>query len=169
MELMGSVNYHEIPVSRICINASLPRRTFYYYFDSKEDVLVAVIDRLLRECELESMFWADTEIKSMEQGFTRFFQYWSGPARRELCILERNGLEQMLMTRSLKWGNSEDRWHRLIENYTAQKQEIGSMLGIACVFYTLFHWCRHGFFQSPEQMAVYVTQLLTNPIYQVQS
>lgn len=164
VQLIGVKPYQDVSVSEICANADLPRRTFYYYFEGKEDVLSSVIQRVFNECDLETMFLTDVRREVMEQSFARFFAYWRDQSRKELCVFVQNGLEQKLTAHCLKWVNSEEQWRRLVENYTQEKLVIGSMLGISCVFYTLFFWCRHGFRQSPEQLAAYVTQILTNPL-----
>ena len=56
LALMHSHRYEEIPVSAICVQAGIPRRTFYNHFDSKDEVLDSVLEDLMLEINLESMF-----------------------------------------------------------------------------------------------------------------
>ena len=44
LELMRAKGYAQATVADICREASIPRRTFYHYFDCKEAVVDAVIE-----------------------------------------------------------------------------------------------------------------------------
>ena len=163
LQLMETGSYASLSVREICTNASIPRRTFYYYFENKEDVLSSMLNRLLLECNLEAMFDSEDDPAALERGFIRYFQYWSERRKRELRVLVKNGLAQELISCGLKWANSEEQWKKC--DSTQEVQIIRSVLGVTCVFYALFYWCEHDFAQTPEQMAQYVTQLLTKPIH----
>lgn len=166
VELMETRPYGEITVSGICAHTGIPRRTFYYYFDSREDVLAFLMDGLLKKCDLESMLFDDRRQDALEQGLTRFFQYWREDGRRALQVIVHNGLEQDLMMYCMRWAAAEERWTQLMENYSEEAQSVSMMLGITAVFYTLFHWCTRGFRNPPEYMAACVTRILTNPLYE---
>ena len=56
LQLMTIRYYPEITVTDICQQAGIPRRTFYHYFVSKEDVLDSIINSLMQHCFLEVMF-----------------------------------------------------------------------------------------------------------------
>ena len=165
LQLLETESYASISVREICSNASIPRRTFYYYFENKEDVLSSMLNRLLLECNLEAMFDSEDDPAALEQGFIRYFQYWHERRKKELCILEKSGLVQELIGCGLKWANSEEQWQKSLSDSTQEVQIIRSVLGVTCVFYALFYWCENDFAQTPEQMARYVTQLLTHPIH----
>lgn len=163
--LMETTGYADISVSGICSRAGIPRRTFYYYFDGKEDVLSSLIDLMMMESELESMIFDRSPVNGLEQSLTRFFLYWKNQRRKELCAIIQNGLEQELIMHCLKWVSSEQRWMHMLEHYTEEEQSVSMLLGITSVFYTLFHWCSRDFRQSPEYMAACVTRILTKPLY----
>lgn len=164
--LMLEKKYSEISVSTLCSHAGIPRRTFYYYFESKEDVLAHLLESLLNECNLESMFLIGDGKEEMEQGFARFFRFWYRIRRKELEALLRNDMGSELVAQCLKWLQIEYNWDQLVDQPAQEIRTVGNLLGTTCVFYTLYIWCEGGFRQSPEQMAAYVTQLLTSPIYQ---
>ncbi|MBQ6719732.1 MAG: TetR/AcrR family transcriptional regulator [Oscillospiraceae bacterium] len=168
LQLLETESYASLSVRKICSNASIPRRTFYYYFENKEDVLSSLLNRLLLECNLEAMFDSEDDPAALERGFIRYFQYWHERRKRELCVLVKNGLAQELMSCGLRWANSEEFWKKSLGDSTQEAQMIRSVLGVTCVFYALFYWCEHDFVQTPEQMAKCVTQLLTKPIHKSQ-
>ena len=43
LNLMLLRQYNEISVTDICREAGIPRRTFYHYYESKDDVLNSII------------------------------------------------------------------------------------------------------------------------------
>ena len=166
--LMLEKNYSEITVSTLCAHAGIPRRTFYYYFESIEEVLDHLLEVLLNECNLETMFFPGSEKEKLEEGFARFFRYWQQVRRRELEALLRNDMGPELITHCLKWIRMEYSWDQLIDHHPHEIRTVGSLMGTTCVFYTLYVWFDGGCLQSPEQMAAYVTQLLTSPIYKAE-
>lgn len=167
VELMTAKSYGEISVSEICSSAVLPRRTFYYYFNNKEEVLTALLARLLNECSLETISAAATQREVLQESLARFFRFWHCSARKELSALVHSKLEQEVITAALEWVHSETIWKMLADNSPQGIQLIRPLLAVTCVFYTLFYWYNCGFQQTPEQLADYMTQVLTNPIYQV--
>lgn len=166
--LMLEKKYADITVSTLCAHAGIPRRTFYYYFENKEDVLEHLLESLLNECHLEAMFMLGDGKGELEQGFARFFRYWYHARQRELEALLHNDMGPELITQCLKWIHAEYHWDQLIDHHPQEIRTVGSLMGTTCVFYTLYVWSDGGYRQSPEEMAAYVTQLLTSPIYKTE-
>ncbi len=165
MELMEEGEYASVTVMDLCRRAGIPRRTFYYHYESKEDVLTGLLDELLEECDLETMFTRQQDRSSLERGFVRFFCYWRDRRRRELTALLRNNLRQLLLERVMKRTARGIQWQELILERQEHRGIIGSALGLTCVYYTLFYWHSLGFGPAPEEMAAHVTTLLTEPMY----
>lgn len=166
--LMLEKDYNDITVSTLCSHAEIPRRTFYYYFESKEAVLEHLLDLLMNECALESLFVLGDGKKKLEQGFVRFFHYWKNQRRRELEALLRNDMGPMLVNQCMKWVRAEYSDESLTDHHPEEIRTVGSLMGITCVFYTLYVWSGNDYAQAPEQMAAYVTRLLTSPIYKAE-
>ena len=51
MEMLFSMPFHEITVQALCKKADIPRKTFYRYFEGKEDVFDAMVDQVMLEYE----------------------------------------------------------------------------------------------------------------------
>ena len=163
--LMGIKSYSDITVGSICAHIEIPRRTFYYYFNAKEEVLSFLIQQMLKEADLQTMLMLNPSLFPIEEAFTGFFLYWRDHRRDELQALVKNGLEQELMTHCLNWVNEDFRNMPLPEGSTEEIRSVTIRLGITCVFYTLIDWCRNDFRQSPEYMADCVTRVMTKPLY----
>lgn len=165
MELMEATPYSAISVSQICQQAGIPRRTFYYYFDGKEEALSHLLHGLAMESALESMPFAGPTGAELEQNLTRFFLFWRDQHQNELKVLLRNRLEQELMLHCLQMASNEEHWAVLLANYKEEEKTISLLMGLSCVLYTLFHWCSNDFQQTPEYMAACITRVLTRPLY----
>lgn len=165
VQLMLEKPYASITVGSICEASGTPRRTFYYYFSCKEEVLALLIEQLLKEADLKTMLTSKTPGSALSQAFIGFFEFWRDSRRDALQALVKNSLEQELMVHCLNMVRTEVRDIALPEKYTPEMQSVVVRLGVTAVFYTLFDWCRSGFRQSPEYMADCVARLLVEPIY----
>ena len=68
--------YSKITLTELCRELQVPRKTFYRYFPTKDDCLLALIDHTLSDCN-------DVALKGWTGGRTldnraqlRFFRYW---------------------------------------------------------------------------------------------
>ena len=50
LEAMGRQPYKKITLTELCRQLNVPRKTFYRYFPTKEDCLLALIDHTLSDC-----------------------------------------------------------------------------------------------------------------------
>ncbi len=164
---MEEGSYAACTVSDLCRRAGIPRRTFYYYYDSKEDVLSALMMQILEECDVETMFARQENRQALEQGFIRFFCYWRDLRRRELEAFLRNDLGQRLINGAIAHISGDVQWQSLVLDRPAHRVTIGSMMGMTCVYYTLFYWHRNGYRIDPQELADHVTRLLTEPLYRI--
>ncbi len=90
-QMMETQPYREITISALCREMNAPRKAFYRYFDTMEDVLNATIDTLLLEC------MPALEVYGKE-GISTFFEYWKKHIYI-LDILEKHGLSSKLLNR----------------------------------------------------------------------
>lgn len=164
LDLMEKMPYEEISVSSICQHTGIPRRTFYYYFERKEEALNYLIHWLLMESTVESTIFAGLTSTALKENLSAFFTFWRDVHSRELHILMRNGLEQKLILQCLQVVSTEKRWAYMLEDYSEEEKDISMMMGISSVMYALFYWCSRDFSQSPEYMAECITRVLTLPI-----
>ena len=157
--------YKEITVTDICQEAEIPRRTFYHYFESKDDVLDAMIENLMQRCFLNVMFDLHLGPEYIKESFVRIFRFWEGDDRTKLDALIRNGLESRLMTWSLQFIRAERIGILSNSNLDPKLVEIGLMVGVTDFFSLLFYWSRDGYRETPEQMAEYAIWVLPQAFF----
>ena len=165
VELMGEREFAQITVCDICAHANIPRRTFYYYFDGKDEVLEHLIRTIVHECTLESMLPSGVDRGYMQASFARFFRFWRDCRGRELKALMNNGYAGTLISQGAEWVRTESLWADTVGKNQTGLDAMSTQIGTTVVFYVLFYWCEGGFAQSEEEVAAYTTDLLTRPIY----
>lgn len=169
LDLLHSKRYSDITVSDICQAANIPRRTFYHYFESKDDVLDSIVENTMQQCFLSVMFELQFGMDQIKQSFIRVFQFWQGDNRKKLDILIQNGMESRLMAYSQQWVRTEKIGFLQNSNLDPKLVEIGLMVGVTDFFSLLFYWCRNGYQEAPEQMAEYAIWVLPQAFYNLQA
>jgi len=168
VRLMEDQEYTQVTVCDICESAEVPRRTFYYYFDSKDEVLEHLLDTLVRECTLETMLPTGVDRLFLQGSFAKFFRFWRDSRGAELKALLKNGFASRLIDRSVDWIRTESLWAEEISKKITGLDVMGTQIGATVVFYVLFYWCKGGFVQPEDEVAAYTTDLLTRPLYRIE-
>ena len=144
LSMMKKTKYHDITVTDLCKEMGIPRKTFYRYYDTLEDVLHAILDDALTGAFLH------IEVKQDLEGF---FGYWK--QKKELLeVLEKSGLGTLLVDRI---------YARMNEKDTAL--QIGSVdylryTGyVAALMTILLSWNHSGMKQSVEEVSELVMHM----------
>ena len=169
LQLMRVMPYEKITVSGICEKASIPRRTFYRYFECKEDVLKWTLNNLLEEFYLQVLFDFRMEPSAVRESLVRFFGFWYQEENRWKleCLLE-NGLEMQLVACSMQKKSNELAVICSSQDDRLERLTISAIMGTTAFFSVLFYWCRDKFRQNPEQMADHTAHYLTSPLFSLQ-
>lgn len=141
--MMEKQQYQDITVTALCAKMHAPRKAFYRYFDTLEDLLNSIIDEVL----MESYLFLEVHAE-----LSKYFAYWS-KKKYLLDILEKNGLSQILVTRS---------YERIfaVEQITEIKRKEILFAGYVSALMTmLIIWHHSGMKQSSEEMAAMVDQV----------
>lgn len=166
LDLLDVKPYQDITVKDICQQADIPRRTFYHYFESKEDVLDTIVADTMMLCSLEVASGCQTGKGSVLASFSRIFRFWQvDEYRRRLDLLLKNGLEPRLMTYSSNWVRTETFSFLRQADLDPKLMEIGLMVGVVDFFSLLFYWSRNGYQETAEQMAEYAVWVLPRAFY----
>jgi len=137
LRMMEKQKYQDITVTSLCKEMEIPRKTFYRYYDTLEDVLYAIIDSALTEGFLY------LEIKADLIGF---FTYWR-KQKYLLDVLEKSGLSSLLVNRI---------YNRLNENISKENfsnEKLRYSGYIAAIMTMLLTWHHSGMKQSVEEMS----------------
>lgn len=144
LTLMEQQTYPEITVTALCQAMDAPRKTFYRYFDTLEDVLYSILDETLMQAFLCVQVTLDLE---------GFFAHWQ-KQKRLLDILQKNGLSHMLVNRiyvQLAQSIHKDRFSADDIRYSASITAIMTMV---------FTWHHSGMKQSVPEMCTLANSIL---------
>ena len=143
LSMMKKHSYKDITVTSLCKEMSIPRKTFYRYYDALEDVLAVVIDDVLRDAFLY------LEVKPDMDGF---FAYWKNQ-RVLLDVLNKNEIMYLLIERIYK-RMEEERLNNEISY--AEIQQAGQ---VGALMHMLIVWYEAGMKQSSEQISMLAKNL----------
>ena len=147
--------YEKITLTDLCRQLEIPRKTFYRYFPTKDDCLLALIDHTLSDCnDMALKGWnGDRELDRKTQ--LRFFAYWKERSAF-LDAIRDNGLSYLLLDRTTVIVNRMKE-SRVSESFARDQVEYFIAHGLMA---TVLRWHHFGFQSSPEEMAEVFGSLL---------
>ncbi|MBQ8519585.1 MAG: TetR/AcrR family transcriptional regulator [Agathobacter sp.] len=137
LAMMKKNKFHDITVTSLAKEMGVPRKTFYRYYDSLEDVLDAIVDDALTEAFL------NLEVKTDLVGF---FSYWK-KRKSLLDVLQKSGLSHLLINRIF------ERFNESIDKGNFTNEELRYSGYISAIMTMLLTWHHSGMKQSPEEMS----------------
>lgn len=145
LAMMKKQRYQDISVTELCKEMEIPRKTFYRYYGTMEDVLYAILDEALIESFLK------LEIKADLAGF---FGYWK-KKKGLLDVLEKSGLSPLLVNRIYeKFSMDADNRYKVGSvDYLRYSGYISAIMTI------LLSWHHTGMQQSADEMSELVKQM----------
>jgi len=72
--LFSERGYQQTSVDDICEEVGVAHGLFYYYFDSKEDIIEAIIERMVKEIEKKLKSIAENEDMKANEKFIKFME-----------------------------------------------------------------------------------------------
>lgn len=149
--------YEKITVTDLCSQWDLPRKTFYRYFPTREDCLLALLDHTLADCnEIALNGWNGGSALD-EQVMLRFFRYWE-QQRPLLDAVQENALQHLLLDRTTVIVDRMKE-NREPEGFAREQVEYFIAHGLMT---TVLRWHHHGFPGTPEEMARVFGKMLSS-------
>ena len=166
LEMLHTHHYDQITVQDLCKKAEVLRKSFYRYFECKQDVLLAAIDFYIQDYEsfrLPGM--GPSVLRTTESELTRFLTYtqknkatFEALTRSDLLGYALNLVTQSSLlsnvARRLMTHKEDEALYRVKNAFLCYG--IYSVVGI---------WVTNGCQESVEEMARILTQILTEPFY----
>lgn len=142
MDMMKKYDYHEITVTSLCREMEIPRKTFYRYFDTLQDVMNLRMDETLTQAFL---------YLEVRPDLVGFFRYWK-EQKELLDVLEKNGSSSMLVNRIYERTQT-----RFVEELTNEQIRYSGY--ISAIMTILLIWHHAGMKLSEEELSQQVKQL----------
>ena len=166
MEMLHEERFESITVQALCNRAQIPRKTFYRYFEEKDDVISAMADLIMMEYEKFSGPYREGDRRTSTRDMEKLFTFWY-QNRDMLDLFDRNSLTQRLIERFIVVGCNENVGERLIARKEDDREMFHMVIkfSVCGLFALILNWRRRGYAQTPQEMAEIAVRLLTQPLY----
>ena len=158
LELMSQRLFENISVSELCRYTGLSRKTFYRLYETKADVVYAMIDHAIMDA---SSYVPDPSVGP--GGLHRFLAYWR--SRKDLLdVLKKNQISALLQQQTVIHVLNEV--PELVHVFGADSSRNGRDLlvfYISGIFSLVLDWHGHGFDRSIDELAASLMELMMTP------
>lgn len=158
LEALKYQSYEKITLTELCRCLQVPRKTFYRYFPTKDDCLLALIDHTLSDCNDTALGGWNGQTALDRQALLRFFCFWQEHAAF-LDAVGANGFRYLLLDRTTAIVD------RMKENAPAcsfARDQVEYFIAHGLMT-TVLRWHSHGFLSTPEEMTEEFGKLLISP------
>lgn len=158
LDALRHQTYDKIKLTDLCCRLNIPRKSFYRYFPTKEDCMLALVDHALSDCNDIALGGWKGERELDRPALLRFFRYWQ--ERRDfLDIIEENQLHYLLLDRTTV---IVDRMKETALKSSFARDQLEYFIAHGLMT-TVLRWHHFGFQSSPEEMAEVFARLLVSP------
>lgn len=160
---LETASYFETDISKICRYLNIPRKTFYRYFDSKEDILHALIDHRLWDMD-RRITQSDSQLSpSLRQDAFTFFLFWKDE-QRFLDVLCQNHLLPVVMMRVCSQDYSFSRGLAYIDRGSVTPNLYVHNFLMSGAMSLVFQWHKEGYQKSIEELSELTEFLFSTPM-----
>lgn len=163
LQMLQSVPYNTISVTVLCNHVGIARKNFYRYFETKDDVLCALLDHTILDYT-QSDHRIGREIFDAPPEIISFLSYWQ-TQKPLLDALQANGMSTRLIERALAHAWQQDKGFLRILGENADQNTV--LFTVSGIFTLIITWHHLGFRQSKEELAADIYRLMTRPIVSI--
>ena len=162
--MLADRKFSDITVTDLCRELSIPRKTFYRYFDSIDDVLNSYTADVLANYHENSPALENPRnpVKEMEY----FFVFWRDH-KAFLDALAGSDMLDLLVRVSTDFPIASflNLQHLMPDEESDEVRVLLFKFALTGLFTTMFEWYRSGFARSVPEVARVAVRLLTSPIF----
>lgn len=165
LNMMRTERFDTISVCDICREAGIPRKAFYRYFDTKEDMFDALVSQTMLEYEQFPGPYREGDTRTTAKDTKKLFQFWYG--KKELLdTLNASGLCERMFYQIVRRSCAEKVGaSAALVKENAPALRTSTCFSISGIFAVVLDWYHQGFPETPESMASILQRLLTQPLY----
>lgn len=158
IDLMLENQYDSISVSELCRQTGLSRKTFYRLFETKADVIYAMVDHRLTDAAA----YTPGEGRK-DGGLHRFFGYWQ-TQNKFLDALQKNNISTILTQRAILYTMKEAPDCRHMFGSDSESTSWETMIFyLSGMFALVLDWHEHKFARDLDELCNLCMHLLTTP------
>lgn len=157
LKMLLSQPYDKVTLTDLCCQLNIPRKSFYRYFPTKEDCLLALVDHTLSDCNDIALLGWDGSTALDEAVQLRFFSYWM-EHRDFLDMIRENNFQHLLLDRTTAIVDRMKE-NRRADTFAREQVEYFIAHGLMT---TVLRWHHFGFPGRPEELAKIFGNLLSS-------
>ena len=165
LSAMATHQFEDITISDLCDSMSIPRKSFYRYFSSKDGALFALIDHTISEFSGE---FFSKEMTATIGTLERFFYFWKKHSDL-LDALAKSNLSGILLQRSIMMVLEQDLLSKQLLPFEKKvAQEYATTFLISGLISLVVQWHGSDFKEDPHELATIAAHLMTKQIISIE-
>ncbi len=165
LDLMSKKSYTEISITELCEKLSMPRKTFYRYFDSKEDTLYALIEHTMTEYQDFAAAPSKDGIRTLMGETENYYSFWICH-KPLLDALHKNNMLEKIIDVSMSFPvNDMVSLQKFLPDDSNWAREKIFQFAVCGLCFQMIDWYRDGFKTSIQDMARISCRTLSKPLF----
>ena len=165
LELMEKKPYSDITITELCEKLGMPRKTFYRYFDSKDDTLYALIEHTMSEYSGFSAVTSGDGVRTLKKEIEKYYAFWF-ENKQLLDALYRNNMLEKIIDVSVSFPvNDMVSMKKFLPDDNDWAREKIFKFAVCGLVFQMIDWYRDGFKTSISDMAKISCRTLSKPLF----
>ncbi len=165
LELMQKKPYAEISITELCEKLEIPRKTFYRYFDSKDDALYALIEHTMSEYQSFHASPRQEGIRTLASEIENYYKFWICH-KPLLDALYKNNLLEKIIEISVSFPvNDMVSLQKFLPDDSEWAREKIFNFAVCGLCFQMLDWYKGGFKTSITDMARISCRTLSKPLF----
>ena len=163
--MLEKKNYTDITITEICINLNMPRKTFYRYFDSKDDALFALIEHTMLDYNLFNQKNTDNLDRTLKRKIQGFLNFWLNK-KDFLDVFNRNHMLDKLIEVSVNLPLRDIlNISKFLPNDNEWAQKKIFKFAVGGLITAMLDWYKEGFKTNISDMSDLCCRILSRPLF----
>lgn len=166
LELMSKKTYGEITITELCEKLNMPRKTFYRYFESKDDALYALIEHTMTEYSGFSPFNAQKDtVRTLKKEIEKYYAFWL-EHKQLLDALYKNNMLEKIIDVSINFPiNDMVSMKKFLPDDSDWAREKIFKFAVSGLCFQMIDWYKDGFKTCISDMAKISCRTLSKPLF----
>lgn len=159
LEALSVYSYDEITISELCRVAGLSRKTFYRLFETKMDIMYALVDHKLMDLHAHVSSF-------IPGGMRHFLSFWKDQSI-VLEALKKCLCTSILIERTAQFILQEN---QALAHCLGADEDNGSeilLFNMTAIYSLVLHWHSTGYQKPIDEMSALMTSLITTPMVKI--
>lgn len=165
LELMSKKQYPEISITELCEKLEMPRKTFYRYFDSKEDTLYALIEHTMSEYQSFPASPNQEGLRTLTGEIENYYKFWICH-KPLLDALHKNDMLEKILEVSVSFPVKDMvSLKKFLPDDSEWAREKIFKFAVCGLCFQMLDWYKSGFKTSIADMARLSCRTLSKPLF----